>query len=124
MSRPEWAQNPWKQNPWFESVAVAQRRARKRLPEPVYAASEFVSNLFRTAGLTTISTLDLPNTYPIIVGEIPAPPGAPTVRERIEGLGAVIVSEDRATPEYLGQFVKSEIEKWAAPIKASGVTVD
>ena len=26
--------------------------------------------------------------------------------------------------EYLGQFVKSEIEKWAAPIKASGVSVD
>jgi hypothetical protein len=34
------------------------------------------------------------------------------------------VPEDRATPEYLGQFIKSEIEKWAGPIKASGVTVD
>ncbi len=31
-------ENPWKQNPWFESVAVAQRRARKRLPAPVYAS--------------------------------------------------------------------------------------
>ena len=31
-------QNPWKQNPWFESVAVAQRRAKKRLPAPVYGA--------------------------------------------------------------------------------------
>jgi heme/flavin dehydrogenase (mycofactocin system) len=31
-------ENPWKQNPWFESVAVAQERARKRLPQPVYAA--------------------------------------------------------------------------------------
>ena len=30
----------------------------------------------------------------------------------------------RATPQYLGDFVKSEIAKWAAPIKASGVTVD
>ncbi len=30
--------NPWKQNPWFESVAVAQRRARKLLPAPVYAS--------------------------------------------------------------------------------------
>ena len=28
------------------------------------------------------------------------------------------------TPQYLGQFVKDEVEKWAAPIKASGVTVD
>ena len=48
----------------------------------------------------------------------------PGVRERLEGLGAVIVSDDRATPEYLGQFLKAEIEKWAAPIKASGVSVD
>jgi heme/flavin dehydrogenase (mycofactocin system) len=38
MSRPEWLENPWKQNPWFESVAVAQQRARKRLPAPVYGA--------------------------------------------------------------------------------------
>jgi pre-mycofactocin synthase len=35
---PAWLQNPWKQNPWFESVAVAQRRACKRLPAPVYGA--------------------------------------------------------------------------------------
>jgi tripartite-type tricarboxylate transporter receptor subunit TctC len=48
----------------------------------------------------------------------------PAVRERLEGLGAQMASEDRATPQYLGQFVKSEIEKWAAPIKASGVTVN
>jgi hypothetical protein len=48
----------------------------------------------------------------------------PTVRDRLEGLGAVIVSQDRATPDYLAQFVKGEIEKWAGPIKASGVTVE
>ena len=48
----------------------------------------------------------------------------PAVRDRLEGLGATVVSDDRATPQYLGQFVKSEITKWAAPIKASGVTID
>jgi tripartite-type tricarboxylate transporter receptor subunit TctC len=48
----------------------------------------------------------------------------PLVRERLEALGAVIVSEDRAKPEYLAQFLKSEIDKWAGPIKASGVTVE
>ena len=46
------------------------------------------------------------------------------VRERLEGLGAVIVADDRATPDHLGQFVKDEIAKWAGPIKASGVSVD
>jgi tripartite-type tricarboxylate transporter receptor subunit TctC len=46
------------------------------------------------------------------------------VRERLEGLGAVIVADDRATPDHLGQFVQDEIAKWAGPIKASGVSVD
>jgi hypothetical protein len=48
----------------------------------------------------------------------------PSVKDRLAGLGAVVVSDDRATPQYLGNFVKSEIEKWAAPIKASGATAD
>ncbi len=48
----------------------------------------------------------------------------PAVRDRLQGLGASIVADNRATPEYLGGFVKSEIEKWAAPIKASGVSID
>jgi tripartite-type tricarboxylate transporter receptor subunit TctC len=47
-----------------------------------------------------------------------------SVRDRLSGLGAQIASDDRTTPEYLGTLVKSEIEKWAAPIKASGVSVD
>ena len=47
----------------------------------------------------------------------------PSVRDRLQGLGAQMVSDDRATPDYLAGFVKSEIAKWEAPIKASGVTV-
>jgi tripartite-type tricarboxylate transporter receptor subunit TctC len=45
-------------------------------------------------------------------------------RDRLQELGVQVVSDDRMTPQYLGQFVKDEVEKWAAPIKASGVTVD
>jgi tripartite-type tricarboxylate transporter receptor subunit TctC len=48
----------------------------------------------------------------------------PAVRERLTGLGAEIVSDDDATPQHLRDFVKSEIAKWAVPIKASGVTVE
>jgi tripartite-type tricarboxylate transporter receptor subunit TctC len=48
----------------------------------------------------------------------------PAVKDRLQGLGAMIVSDDRATPQYLAGFVKSEITKWAAPIKASGVSAD
>lgn len=48
----------------------------------------------------------------------------PTVRARIVELGSTVVSDERATPQYLAGFVKSEIEKWAGPIKASGVSMD
>jgi tripartite-type tricarboxylate transporter receptor subunit TctC len=47
----------------------------------------------------------------------------PAVRERLNGLGAEIVPDAEATPQYLGNFVKSEIARWAAPIKASGLSV-
>src|SRR5262245_17995969 len=47
--------------------------------EPVHQAHELVVELLRDAGLQHVDDLDLPNTYPIVVGEIAAPPGAPTV---------------------------------------------
>jgi tripartite-type tricarboxylate transporter receptor subunit TctC len=48
----------------------------------------------------------------------------PAVKERLGNLGAMIVPDNRATPDYLGGFVKSEIEKWATPIKASGASIE
>jgi tripartite-type tricarboxylate transporter receptor subunit TctC len=47
-----------------------------------------------------------------------------TVRDRLSSLGAQIAPDANATPQYLAQLVKSETEKWAEPIKASGVAVD
>jgi tripartite-type tricarboxylate transporter receptor subunit TctC len=48
----------------------------------------------------------------------------PAVKDRLEALGAIVVPEDKMTPEYLDKFVKSEIEKWAAPIRASGAVIE
>ena len=49
---------------------------------------------------------------------------SPAVRARMEQIGTDLVSPDRTTPGYLKQFVSSEIRKWAAPIKASGVAIE
>jgi tripartite-type tricarboxylate transporter receptor subunit TctC len=46
------------------------------------------------------------------------------VRDKLESVGLTVVSDDRATPDYLAKFVQSEIIKWAAPIKASGASVE
>jgi acetylornithine deacetylase/succinyl-diaminopimelate desuccinylase-like protein len=49
-----------------------------RIDEPLLAAFEMTSKLFADAGVT-VGRLDLPDTAPVVTGEIPAPPGAPTV---------------------------------------------
>ena len=50
--------------------------------------------------------------------------GNAAVKKRLEGLGAMLVSADRTTPEYLAKFIESEEKKWAEPIKASGITIE
>jgi hypothetical protein len=48
----------------------------------------------------------------------------PAVQARLGELGAAVVAPERRSPEYLQRFVVSEIEKWAAPIKAANVTAE
>jgi acetylornithine deacetylase/succinyl-diaminopimelate desuccinylase-like protein len=55
------------------SVSVAGR-----IDEPLLEAFELTSKLFAEAGVET-ERMDLPDTAPVVVGHIPAPPGAPTV---------------------------------------------
>lgn len=48
----------------------------------------------------------------------------PAVVERYKSIGVVVAAKDRRSPEYFTSFIKSEIERWAGPIKASGITLD
>lgn len=48
----------------------------------------------------------------------------PAVQTRIKEVGADLVAPERRSPEYLQEFVKSEIEKWGAVIKAAGVSAN
>ena len=47
--------------------------------QPLHEAYEAVAELFRDAGVTIRDPLELPGTAPVVIGEIPAPQGAPTV---------------------------------------------
>ena len=49
-----------------------------RVDDPLLEAFELTSRLFAEAGVE-VGRLDLPDTAPVVTGEIPAPPGAPTV---------------------------------------------
>jgi len=46
------------------------------------------------------------------------------VQQRLVALPATVIAPERRSPEYLQKFVVSEIEKWAAPIKAAGVLIE
>jgi tripartite-type tricarboxylate transporter receptor subunit TctC len=48
----------------------------------------------------------------------------PAVVTRMQELGAVIVPEDKQTPEGLRTWLASEIDKWSPIIKAAGVKAD
>jgi tripartite-type tricarboxylate transporter receptor subunit TctC len=48
----------------------------------------------------------------------------PAVKTRMQEIGADLVTRERSSPDYLQKFVEAEIEKWAGPIKASGISMD
>jgi tripartite-type tricarboxylate transporter receptor subunit TctC len=48
----------------------------------------------------------------------------PSVQLRMKEIGADLIAPERRSPDYLQKYVESEIEKWAAPIKASGISAD
>jgi tripartite-type tricarboxylate transporter receptor subunit TctC len=49
---------------------------------------------------------------------------SPDVQAKLAELGIEVVAPERRSPEYLAQFVVREIEKWAGPIKAAGLSMD
>jgi tripartite-type tricarboxylate transporter receptor subunit TctC len=48
----------------------------------------------------------------------------PSVQTQMKKIGADLVAPERRSPAYLQTFVETEIEKWAGPIKASGLRAD
>ena len=48
----------------------------------------------------------------------------PALRDRMRELDVTFVAPERRSPDYLAKFVASEIEKWAAPIRAAGISLD
>ena len=48
----------------------------------------------------------------------------PAIRRRLEELGLEIVAPERRTPEYLANYLPAEIERWAKPIRAAGISAD
>jgi acetylornithine deacetylase/succinyl-diaminopimelate desuccinylase-like protein len=61
-----------------ELVRIPSISVPGRIDEPLLEAHEMVARLFADVGVD-VGRLDLPDTAPVVVCHIPAPPGAPTV---------------------------------------------
>jgi tripartite-type tricarboxylate transporter receptor subunit TctC len=48
----------------------------------------------------------------------------PALRQRLEELGLEIIPAELRTPEYLAKFLPEDIERWAKPIRAAGISAD
>lgn len=48
----------------------------------------------------------------------------PSLRKRMEEVGVAIAPPARRTPEYLATYIRSEIARWGAVIKAARISVD
>ena len=57
-------------------------------------------------------------------GAVVATMDTPAIQRRLKETGTDIVSAERRSPDYLGKFVVSEIERWATVIKAVGLSIE
>jgi putative tricarboxylic transport membrane protein len=48
----------------------------------------------------------------------------PAIRKRLEELGLEIAPPERRSPEYLAKLLPEEIERWAKPVHAAGISAD
>ncbi len=47
-----------------------------------------------------------------------------SVQQRLQAMSVTLVPPERRSPEYLRQFVTDEVARWAAPIKAAGISLE
>jgi tripartite-type tricarboxylate transporter receptor subunit TctC len=106
-----------------KALAVLSSNRSPSLPGLATAREQGLANL----DASNWSAFFLPKgTPPAIVAKLHdatvATMNTVVVRTRLKDVGTDLVALERTSPDYLKQFVASEVEKWAVPIKAAGVT--
>lgn len=109
------------ENKSVKALATLSRERTPVLPDLATAHEQGLRNF----DAYTWNAVFLPKAAPAaIVGKLNAAlvqvMNRPAFVERLQKVGLMVVAPERRSPDYLRQFVESEIEKWAAPIKASG----
>jgi tripartite-type tricarboxylate transporter receptor subunit TctC len=108
-----------------KAIAFLGAKRSPALPDLATTAEQGLPGL----NVSTWNAMFLPRgTSPAIVKRLADAASAtidtPSVRERIESLGYGVAPPEQRGPEFLTKFLPQEIERWAGPIKASGVSMD
>jgi tripartite-type tricarboxylate transporter receptor subunit TctC len=108
-------------NKTVNAIAMLSRARSPVMPELPTAHEQGLKNF----DIYSWNAVFLPKaTSPEIVGKLNAALSQvmdnPVVRGKLEDLGLYVVAPEARSPGHLKEFVNSEIEKWAAPIRLSG----
>jgi len=96
-------------SPTLPALASAHEQGLTNFTAAVWSAFFFPkgtpAKIVRQLNEATVATLETPG-----------------VQTKLRDMGAPVVAPARRSPEYLRQFVESEIVKWASVIKAAGIS--
>jgi tripartite-type tricarboxylate transporter receptor subunit TctC len=116
---------PQIQSKMVKAIAILTRDRSPGLPDQASAHEQGLTNFDASNWFASFFPK---GTSAAIVGKLHAATVAtintPAVKTRMQEIGADLVAGERSSPEYLQKFVETEIEKWAGPIKASGVSME
>ncbi|MEA2980780.1 MAG: hypothetical protein QOF09_2603 [Alphaproteobacteria bacterium] len=109
----------------IKGIAMLDSKRSKALPELPTAEEQGTKDLIAY----TWNAIFLPKNAPEPIvtklnGAMLQAMHASDVKDKLSSLGAEIVPDNQASPTALAKLVKDETEKWAVPIKASGVSVE
>jgi tripartite-type tricarboxylate transporter receptor subunit TctC len=108
-----------------KGIAVLARDRSSSLPSLPTAQEQGAKNIDITNWFALFAPKD---TDPAVVKKLHAAAVAAmdteAMQRQMKQIGAELVAPERRSSAYLATFVQSEIEKWAGPIKASGLHAD
>jgi tripartite-type tricarboxylate transporter receptor subunit TctC len=113
------------QNGSVKAIALLSHERSRTMPGLATAQEQGLTDL----DVSNWSAFFLPKgTPPAIVQKLHdatvATMNSSAIRARLDEMGIDLVAPERRSGQHLHDFVKSEIDKWAGPIKAAGVKAD
>ena len=116
---------PQIQSKMVKAIAVLTRNRSPSLPAQATAHEQGLTNFDASNWFAAF----FPKATPAVAidklhAAILATIDTPAVKMRMQQVGADLVTGERSSSDYLQGFVESEINKWAGPIKASGVSME